>query len=211
MNKIFILDEALDSSEKLKTLLEKDGHAVTVSDALRLPEACQLIIVHMSHQDFEPIHDLLEKLRKKNLTVPVLILVPSPTIPKIILTLERGASDIMNLPYHPKVLRAKVRALIRTVSRDYDSRLIHSGQITVDPVKFRVKVKDRDVRLTSALFKLLVLFLQNPERVFTRAELSPENSRTIDTQIVLLRKLLGPEGKRIKTIRGKGYTLQLPG
>ncbi len=216
MYKILILDGVTGS--RLGKILREEGYTVSVAQtagevigALR-SEKFHLLMAHLPDQEFNALYKILDLKSSLKLSLPVLILAPTPTVPKIILTLERGANDIMESPYHKKILISKVRALIRSASRLSDSKLTVNGDIVIDPKRHEVRVTQTVIRLTAAQFKLLSLFVENPGKIFSREELlgavsqgMEHQSRSVDTQIVVLRKRLGKEGRRIKTKRGIGY------
>ena len=96
------------------------------------------------------------------------------------------------------------------------SRIITSlGKIKIDREKHRVTVFDKEIRLTHYEFSILRLLAERPGWVFTRQQIVDQirgkdfsvTDRSIDFQMVGLRKKLGPEGRHIKTVRGVGYRL----
>lgn len=138
---------------------------------------------------------------------------------------EVGADDYVVKPFSVREVVLRVRALCRrTFERrqasgavDAGRRLKHGG-LEVDPIRHRVFLESEEVALRPLEFKLLALFLENPGRVFSRADLLEEvwgmprelSTRTVDTHIRRLRSRLGPYQDAIETVPGFGYRLKDP-
>ena len=132
----------------------------------------------------------------------------------IVRGLEIGADDYITKPFSPGILNARVKANIRRTTGskggdgvlEYDSLFIHKG-------RREVMVNEELVTLTNTEFQILYFLAANPNWVFTRAQIIdeirgdnyPVTDRSVDFQIVGLRKKLGDVGNQIKTIRGVGY------
>lgn len=150
---------------------------------------------------------------------PILMLTARDSDMDQVLGLEFGADDYISKPAEPRVLLARVRALLRRseMSREESSTNQYQfGQLRVDLPSRTVKLSDADVVLTSHEFDLLCAFLEKHGQVLSREYLfntiyrRPYDGldRTIDVRISQLRKKLGDsadEPQRIKTIWGKGY------
>ncbi len=136
---------------------------------------------------------------------------------------EVGADDYVVKPFSVREVILRVRALARrTFERrqasqalDAGRRLRHGG-LKIDPIRHRVFLESEELALRPLEFKLLVLFLENPGRVFSRADLLEEvwgmpgdlSTRTVDTHIRRLRSRLGPYEDAIETVPGFGYRLR---
>ena len=134
--------------------------------------------------------------------------------------LETGADDYLAKPVRPRVLLARIRALLRR--RENDSKesatSIATSQLTIDRSTLCVTVNDTRVDVTDAEFALLWLFAENKGEVLSRDDINKSlrglehdgTDRSIDLRVSRLRKKIGDDPKHpvmIKSVRGKGYLL----
>ncbi len=144
------------------------------------------------------------------LAIPVLMLSARSDETDIVVGLELGADDYVTKPFLPKVLIARVRALLRRTS----------GGASQGPAehlpRHRVTLDDAPLELTATEFALLGLFVAHPGWVFTRNQIIarvkgddyPVTDRSVDVQVVGLRRKLGRLGECIETVRGVGYRIR---
>jgi two-component system phosphate regulon response regulator PhoB len=133
----------------------------------------------------------------------------------IVTGLELGADDYIAKPFSPRVLLARLRAALRRRSEPLlpASEPLETKELVIHPGRHEVLLKGQAIPLTVTEFRLLHLLVRKPGWVFTRSHIVdeihgedyPVSDRSIDVQIVSLRKKLGVFGRHIETIRGIGY------
>jgi two-component system, OmpR family, alkaline phosphatase synthesis response regulator PhoP len=151
--------------------------------------------------------------------IPVLMLSARSDETDIVVGLELGADDYVTKPFVPKVLVARVRALLRR-SRGEQTQvtadILNYDGLQVDLPRHRVTLDGEPLELTVTEFALLRLFITHPGWVFTRNQIIarvkgddyPVTDRSVDVQVVGLRRKLGRLGEHIETVRGVGYKIR---
>ena len=147
--------------------------------------------------------------------IPVIMVTARGDEPDVVSGLELGADDYVSKPFSPKVLLARVKSVFRRgrgASVDADEILTHGG-LVVNPKRREVRVDEQLTELTNTEFKLLHFLMRQPGLVFTRDQIVegvhgddyPVTDRSVDVQVVGLRKKLGLYGAHVETVRGVGY------
>ena len=149
--------------------------------------------------------------------VPIIMLTAKTDEVDRIVGLEMGADDYVAKPFSPKELVARVRAVLRRARPGEGIRPLAAGTVRLDTSRHVVTVGGRPVELTPKEFDLLHALLEAGGRVLSREHLLNRvwgyaradeiESRTVDVHIRRLRSKLGPEERRIATIKGVGYRL----
>jgi two-component system phosphate regulon response regulator PhoB len=152
--------------------------------------------------------------------IPIVMLTAKGEESDIEKGLELGAEDYITKPFSPKVVNARLRAVLRRVANGKEVKpedsVISFRDLTIHPGRHEVLVNDKPVRLTFTEFSILMFLARRPGWVLTRAQLIDAvrgkdyavTDRSIDVQIVGLRRSLGAAGKYIETVRGVGYRLK---
>jgi len=166
---------------------------------------------------------LLKKLKEIEICrgVPVIMTTARGEEADIITGLELGADDYVVKPYSPKVLIARVRANLRRQEEGGSGvkvRAWQQGKLRLDADRHAASYDGKPLDLFATEFALLQHFLSHPDIVFTRGQIIaaikgadyPVTDRSVDVQILGLRKKLAEAGDMIETIRGVGYRLRIP-
>jgi len=153
--------------------------------------------------------------------VPVIMATAKGEEADIVTGLELGADDYVVKPYSPKVLIARVRVALRRQEEGGVPQSVtiwQQGELKIDAARHIAYNGDKQLDLFATEFALLKHFLSNPEIVFSRNQIIaaihgpdyPVTDRSVDVQILGLRKKLGSAGDMIETIRGVGYRFRTP-
>ena len=220
-NKILIVEDEQDIRDLLIFNLQKEGFKVESADngdsALSLirKNNFDLILLDLMLPGIGGF-DLTRILKndKKTSETPILMLTAKGEESDIVKGLELGADDYMTKPFSIKVLLARINKIFKYNNQQKsDEHIISHGKILINLKSRDVIVEERNVNLTFTEFEILKLLASHSKWVYTRNEIINNirgddyivTDRTIDFQIVGLRKKMGPAGKFIKTVRGVGY------
>lgn len=220
--RILVVEDEAPIQELLQFNLERKKYRVKVvgsgEEALELagsfqPDLILLDIMLPGADGLEVCQTL--KSAPKTARIPIIMLTALSEEADIVAGLELGADDYVTKPFSPRVLLARVKAALRRGKADEpaDSDAVCIHGIAIDAERYKVTVDGQEVALTSTEFKVLQLMAGQPGRVFTRYQIVdavhgedyPVTDRSVDVQIVGLRKKLGDSGKFIETVRGIGY------
>jgi two-component system, OmpR family, alkaline phosphatase synthesis response regulator PhoP len=219
---VLVVDDEPDILELVRYNLAKEGYnvlaAVSGEEALALATSKQpdLVVLDLMLPEIDGIEvckRLRQDLRTKN--ARIVMLTAKGEEADIVAGLEVGADDYIPKPFSPRVLVARVRAILRRSGRngieEGDRIAIHD--MVIHPGRHEVLVNGESVVLTSTEFSLLHFLARRPGWVFTRyqivdairGESYPVTERAVDVQVAGLRKKLGHAGAYVETVRGVGY------
>lgn len=219
--RILLVEDERDLLELLKYNLDREGYDVSTAetgeDGLKLvrnqpPDLILLDLMLPSMDGLEVCRSL--KARPDTASIPVIMLTAKGEESDIVAGLELGADDYITKPFSPRILMARIKAVLRRAEADSEERrTLEAGGVRIDMDRHEVIVEGETVDLTATEFKLLTLLVSRPARVFTRQQIidalhegfAAVTDRSVDVQVVALRRKLGPAGKRIETVRGVGY------
>lgn len=221
--KILVVEDDDDIRELMKYNLEKEGYRVSTVSTGELAikraksDTPDLILLDLMLPGVDGLA-VCKDLRSDPITrkIPIAMLTAKGEEVDVITGLEVGADDYITKPFSPRVLLARVRAMLRRgkgEAGDEPVKLIKRGEITIDSARHQVTLKGKPVELTHTEFGLLRFLAERPGIVFTRYQIVdavhgadyPVTDRSVDVQIVGLRKKLGNQSDCIETIRGVGY------
>lgn len=220
---ILVIEDDDDISELVKYNLEKEGYRVSCAPsgeaglgkiAASQPDLVILDLMLPAADGLTVCKDIRANPATKKL--PVIMLTAKTEEVDMVTGLEVGADDYVTKPFSPRVLLARVRAVLRRGHEETVKaapKIIKRGDIEIDPAKHEVRVKGRLVEATGTEFKLLQFLAERPGMVFNRDQIVdavhgadyPVTDRSVDVQIVGLRKKLGSSSECIETVRGVGY------
>ena len=223
--KILVVEDEGDIRDLIRHHLEREQFRVITAgsgeEGLQLAkrESPDLVLLDLMLPGMDGL-EVCRSLRAASETrnIPIVMLTARAEDADVVSGLELGADDYITKPFRPRVLLARLRAVLRRHEppETADEETVIDGEIRVDSIRHEVTVSGEEVRLTLTEFRILKLLLRNPGRVFSRYQIldgiqghdSFVLDRTIDVHMAALRRKLGVEGQRIETVRGVGYRLQ---
>jgi two-component system phosphate regulon response regulator PhoB len=219
---ILVVDDEEDILELVRYNLVKEGYRVTTvasgEEALKSARSAQSDIILLDLM--LPGVDGLEVCRllkhdPKTQHIPIIMLSAKGEEADIVTGLELGAADYITKPFSPRVLVARLRAVLRRRAAETasESAPLTIHELVIHPGRHEVLVLNQPVDLTVTEFRLLHMLARRPGWVFTRTQIVngvhgddyPVSDRSVDVQVVGLRKKLGVCGDYIETVRGVGY------
>ena len=219
-SRILVVDDEEDIVELIRYNLTAVGYRVSCigsgEDAIRLirSEPFDLVVLDIMLPGISGIK-VAQTLRSdpKYLNISIIMLTAKSEEPDIVTGLEL-ADDYVTKPFSPKILCARISAVLRRKSEPSGKDILRRGDISIDPGRRRVEICGEPVELSFSEFQILVMLCRRPGWVFTRSQIVdavrgdnyPVTERSVDVQIVGLRKKLGPScGHYIETVRSVGY------
>ena len=219
---VLVVEDEEDIMEVIRFNLEKEGYevhqALSGEKALQVIEnnLPSLVLLDLMLPGINGL-DLCRIFKQNDRTkaIPVIMLTAKSEDADIVAGLEMGAEDYITKPFSPRVLLARVRAVLRrreTGVKD-DFSVIHLEGMQIHPGRHEVTMGENVVDLTPSEFRILHYLARRPGWVYSRDQIIDAirghgyvvTDRAIDVQVVGLRKKLGDYGKFIETVRGIGY------
>jgi two-component system alkaline phosphatase synthesis response regulator PhoP len=219
---IMAVEDEEDILELLTYNLAREGYRVS---ALTSGEECvqlarssvpDLILLDLMLPGMDGL-EVCRQLKQSAMTrqVPIIMLTAKGEEADVVTGLELGADDYIIKPFSPRVLLARLRAVLRTrrVEPSEEGAVVNIHEMTINLGCHAVLVEARPVELTVSEFRLLHMMALKPGWVFTRSQIVAGvhgdnyavSDRAVDVQIVALRKKLGSAARYIETVRGVGY------
>ena len=219
---ILVVDDETDILELVRYNLANEGYRVSCAESgedaitqarTQLPDLILLDLMLPEMDGFEVCKIL--KNDPKTLHIPIVMLTAKGEESDIVAGLELGAEDYITKPFSPRVLIARIRAILRRKKKHEadTTSVLRIHNLIINPTRFEVLVDESPIELTATEFHILHFLVQHPGWVFTRSQIIdsvkgtdyPVTDRSVDVQIVGLRKKLKTAGKHIETVRGIGY------
>jgi two-component system, OmpR family, alkaline phosphatase synthesis response regulator PhoP len=219
---ILVVDDEEDILELIRFHLSREGYGVVVAasgeEGLQMARRnrTDLIILDLMLPGMDGLEVARSlKMEPKTRSVPILMLTAKGEDADIVAGLEIGADDYVTKPFSPRVLLARVKTVLRRGAAESikEDQSISIHELEIDPGRRLVMAGGTPLELTFTEFQLLSLLARRPGWVFTRTQIVdavrggdyPVTDRSVDVQVVGLRKKLGLYGTYIETVRGVGY------
>ncbi|MCQ2218571.1 MAG: response regulator transcription factor [Paludibacteraceae bacterium] len=230
-DKILVVDDEQDLCEILQFNLEMDGYSVdtanSAEEALNLPlSKYSLILLDVMMGEISGFQ-MARQLKTNPATadLPIIFITALDNEDCTLKGFNLGADDYIAKPLSIKEVKARVRAVLRRSQRARQQaplvanseKLLKVGGLTVDLQTKSVKIDETSIDLTKLEFELLLVFLQNKGKLYSREDLLQKvwpsdalvTDRTVDVNITRLRKKIGAYGKHVKTKVGYGYYFEI--
>jgi two-component system phosphate regulon response regulator PhoB len=220
--RILLIEDEEDIQELVSFHLGKEGYAVTaigsgesaVDAAVKAtPDLILLDLMLPGIDGLQVCRNLRNDPRTQQ--IPIVMVTAKGEETDIVTGLEVGADDYIIKPFSPKVLVARIRNISRRKARDSadDASPITAHDLVIHPGRHEVMLKGKRVDLTYTEFRVLQFLSRRPGWVYTRQQIVDAvrgedyavTDRSVDVQIVGLRRKLGAAGDYIETVRGVGY------
>ena len=220
--KILVVDDESRMRKLIKDFLEREGYqileaadGVEAMDIFYEQKDISLIILDVMMPKLDG-WGVCEEVRRVS-EVPIMMLTARSEERDELKGFELGVDEYMTKPFSPKILVARVSAIMKRTKTLVIDDLVNVGGIEVNKVAHIVKVDGNEIDLSVKEFELLLYFLENQKIALTREKILNNvwnydyfgDARTIDTHVKKLRSKLGDKGNYIKTIWGMGYKFEV--
>ena len=220
--KILVVDDESRMRKLVKDFLSREGY--TVLEAADGEEAMDIFyedkdIALIILDVMMPRMDGWQVCReiRESSKVPVIMLTARSEERDELQGFELGVDEYISKPFSPKILVARVNAILRRTLGTDDGDVISAGGIVIDKAAHIVKIDGKSVDLSYKEFELLAYFIENQGIALSREKILNNvwnydyfgDARTIDTHVKKLRSKLGEKGEYIRTIWGMGYKFEV--
>lgn len=220
--KILVVDDESRMRKLVKDFLEREGHIIIeASDGMEAMDvfydnkdiALIILDVMMPRMDGWQVCREVRTVSQ----VPIIMLTARGEERDELQGFELGVDEYISKPFSPKILVARVNAILKRGRAVASEELIDAGGIVIDKAAHLVKIDGVPIDLSVKEFELLTYFVENQKMALSREKILNNvwdydyfgDARTIDTHVKKLRSKLGEKGKYIKTIWGMGYKFEV--
>ena len=220
--KILVVDDESRMRKLVKDFLEREGHIIMeAADGMEAMDifyenkdiALIILDVMMPRMDGWQVCREVRALSQ----VPIIMLTARGEERDELQGFELGVDEYISKPFSPKILVARVNAILKRGRAAASEDLIDAGGIVIDKAAHLVKIDDVPIDLSVKEFELLTYFVENQKMALSREKILNNvwdydyfgDARTIDTHVKKLRSKLGEKGNYIKTIWGMGYKFEV--
>lgn len=220
--KILVVDDESRMRKLVRDFLEREGYAV-----LEAGDGMEAMDIFYEEKDIAliildvmmPRMDGWQTCReiRQSSQVPIIMLTARSEEHDELQGFELGVDEYISKPFSPKILVARVEAILRRSHAIGTGDVIDAGGIIIDKAAHQVKIDDTEIDLSFKEFELLAYFVENQGIALSREKILNNvwnydyfgDARTIDTHVKKLRSKLGDKGNYIKTIWGMGYKFEV--
>ena len=221
-NTILVVDDELRMRKLVRDFLVKQNFKV-----LEAADGEEAVDVFLANKDISlvildvmmPKMDGWEVCReiRKNSKVPIIMLTARGDERDELLGFDLGVDEYISKPFSPKILVARVEAILRRTGQDTGNDVLSAGGIVIDKSAHQASVDGKPMELSFKEFELLTYFLENQGIALSREKILNSvwnydyfgDARTIDTHVKKLRSKMGDKGEYIKTVWGMGYKFEV--
>lgn len=220
--KILIVDDESRMRKLIRDFLEREGYQI-----LEASDGVEAMDLFYAHKDIDLIildvmmprmdgWEVCKEVRRYS-KVPIVMLTARAEERSELKGFELGVDEYIAKPFSPKILVARVAALLKRVKNGAEEVAVNAGGIVLDKTAHLVTVDGESVDLSVKEFELLAYFIENQRIALSREKILNHvwnydyfgDARTIDTHVKKLRSKLGEKGSYIKTIWGMGYKFEV--
>ena len=219
--KILVVDDDTNICELLRLYLEKEGYVVKiVNDGVSAINAFK-----QENPDLTLLDIMIPKLDgwqvcrevRQSSKVPIIMLTARSDERDELLGFDLGVDEYISKPFSPKILVARVEAILRRTGQTGVEDVLSAGGIVIDKAAHLATVDEKPMDLSFKEFELLTYFLENQGIALSREKILNSvwnydyfgDARTIDTHVKKLRSKMGEKGEYIKTVWGMGYKFEV--
>ncbi len=219
--KILVVDDENRMRKLVKDFLIKSNYEV-----LEAADGSQALDIFFEHNDIDLIildvmmpkmdgYQVCREIRTYS-KVPIIMLTAKSDERDELMGFELGVDEYISKPFSPKILVARVEAILRRTNQANAGEILEAGGIIINKAAHSVAIDGQQVELSFKEYELLTFFLENKGIALSREKILNSvwnydyfgDARTIDTHVKKLRSKMGPKGDMIKTIWGMGYKFE---
>lgn len=220
--KVLVVDDESRMRKLVKDFLSKKGYIV-----LEAGDGEEAVDIFMNNKDIGLIildvmmpkmdgWETCKEIRKFS-QVPIIMLTAKSDERDELLGFELGIDEYITKPFSPKILVARVEAILRRTGQDAGNDVLSAGGIVIDKSAHQASVDGKPMELSFKEFELLTYFLENQGIALSREKILNSvwnydyfgDARTIDTHVKKLRSKMGDKGEYIRTVWGMGYKFEV--
>lgn len=220
--KILVVDDESRMRKLVKDFLTREGYTVLEAgdgmeamDVFYADKDISLIILDVMMPKMDG-WQVCREIRESS-KVPIIMLTARSEERDELQGFELGVDEYISKPFSPKILVARVNAILRRTLGNTDGDVLEAGGIVIDKAAHIVKLDGKQIDLSYKEFELLTYFVENQGIALSREKILNNvwnydyfgDARTIDTHVKKLRSKLGNKGEYIRTIWGMGYKFEV--